>query len=239
MAVVIMTMTIIQMFKNCFLVFALVFLGVASPCQGKMFGLFYGCNGDDLNYAENDVKALADLYRKNNGNVILIRGDMASRKIVTDYLTKQSKACSEDDIFIFAYSGHGCKNCISTCDGFLNFVTIKNIVKKHCKAKRKVFILDSCFSGNFANISILGNEGTTLVITSARKNEMSFEGGFEEHGELTQKIIEAFSGKADYDKDKRITVKELYRYCQSGSMLSHVTMKGRFNDSMLLYTIKK
>lgn len=68
---------------------------------------------------------------------------------------------------------------------------------------------------------------------------MSFEGGFEEHGELTQKIIEAFSGKADYDKDKRITVKELYRYCQSGSMLSHVTMKGRFNDSMLLYTIKK
>ena len=169
----------------------------------------------------------------------MIRGEKASRKIVTDYLTKQSKACSEDDIFIFAYSGHGCKNCISTCDGFLNFVTIKNIVKKHCKAKRKVFILDSCFSGNFANVSNLGNEGATLVITSARKNEMSVEGGLAEHGELTQKIIEAFSGKADYDKDKRITVKELYRYCQSGSMLSHVTMKGRFNDSMLLYTIKK
>lgn len=233
--------TTILMFDKRFLFILLLilfFLGMAFPCQGKMFGLFYGCNGDDLLYAEEDVKALASLYRKNNGNVILIRGDKAVKSTILKYLTIQSKACSEDDIFIFAYSGHGGKNCISTYNCILDFATIKKTITSHCKAKRKVFILDCCFSGNFANVSKLGNNGSTVIITSARKNEMSSETS-DGHGELTQCIIDAFNGQADFNHDKRITVRELYDFCKDKRMTSHVTIKGLFNDNMLLYSIKK
>ena len=53
--------------KNLLIVFALFF---ALNANAKMYGVFYGKNGDNLCCPQNDVTDLADLYRKNGGQVI-------------------------------------------------------------------------------------------------------------------------------------------------------------------------
>lgn len=206
-----------------------------------MYGVFYGANIDGLECPENDMTDLAELYRKNNGNVLLLKGGGVTKQIVLDCLKTQSKQAKEGDILIFAYSGHGNDGIIQCgLDESISFGEIKNIVNIS-KAKRKVFIISSCYSGTFGKhgrVNIPSN-GSVIAITASQPNEEAYEQALDRNSILFKHLLNGLKGKADENDDGRIVAKELYDYLsQKIKRIQHPMMVGKFNDSMLLYTYK-
>ena len=193
-----------QMYKTVFLLL-LSILSVANA-QGKMYGLFYGDDTNNCLGAENDVTRLADLYRNNGGQVILIKGDAISPDNILKHLKIQCDACTEDDIIIFAFSGHGNKGFLSCGKKTLNFDSIINELNA-CKANRKVIILDACYSGSFIEKWNRFNGKNTVIITSSRSNEESYSFG-ENGGIFFSNLIDGLNGNAHTNSDGKVVLRK-------------------------------
>jgi hypothetical protein len=146
----------------------------------------------------------------------------------------------KDDLLLLYFSGHGIKdergrlylatrNTTKTQQGELirstavsaNFVHDR---MSESRSRRQVVILDSCFSGAFAEglsakddgtIDIreqLGGEGR-VVLTSSSSTQYSFEQQGEDLSIYTRFLIEGIkSGEADRDQDEFISIDELHEY---------------------------
>lgn len=209
----------------------------------KMYGLFYGNNGLDLSCAESDMRTLAKMYRAHDGDVVLMLGTKISKDKLLEALSDQCDACCEDDILIFAQSGHGCdKGIICGTDEVATYDEIKNLVGL-CQAKRRVLMFGCCRSGNAKDKNKgyikRDSDEQVLIISSSRDWEDSYEVTGDERHSFYISIAEAFKGKADYDKNGIITAHELYKYLSSdNSFISKPTFYGHFSNDMALYSCK-
>jgi formylglycine-generating enzyme required for sulfatase activity len=146
----------------------------------------------------------------------------------------------KDDLLLLYFSGHGIKddrgrlylatrNTSKTQQGELirstsvsaNFIHDR---MSESRSRRQVVILDSCFSGAFAEgmsakddgmIDIreqLGGEGRA-VLTSSSSTQYSFEEQGQDLSIYTRFLIEGIkSGEADRDHDEFISIDELHEY---------------------------
>ncbi|MEH2467394.1 caspase, EACC1-associated type [Nostoc sp.] len=146
----------------------------------------------------------------------------------------------KDDLLLLYFSGHGIKddrgrlylatsNTSKTQQGELirstsvsaNFIHDR---MSESRSRRQVVILDSCFSGAFAEgmsakddgtIDIrqqLGGEGRA-VLTSSSSTQYSFEEEGQDLSIYTRFLIEGIkSGEADRDQDEFISIDELHEY---------------------------
>ncbi len=71
------------------------------------------------------------------------------------------KDMTNDDTFIFYFTGHGGKNCLVLSDGVINLQELINIMDK-IHTKSKIAILDSCHSGGFSldNVPVMDVDET-------------------------------------------------------------------------------
>jgi uncharacterized caspase-like protein len=100
---------------------------------------------------------------------------------------------------------------------------------EHCRARRQILILDSCFSGAFASRAkgqadlglghrLLGQGRGRIVLTASAATEYSFEGeptgAADPAGSVfTAALVQGLlTGDADTDHDGRISVDEAYGY---------------------------
>ncbi len=100
---------------------------------------------------------------------------------------------------------------------------------EHCRARRQVLILDSCFSGAFArgakgdaDVRLqdhFGGQGRgRVVLTASTATEYSFEGESAEDGAATPSVFTAAlveglqTGNADLDHDGYISIDDAYAY---------------------------
>ncbi|MEH2450125.1 caspase family protein [Nostoc sp.] len=146
----------------------------------------------------------------------------------------------KDDLLLLYFSGHGIKddrgrlylathNTSKTPQGELirstsvsaNFIHDR---MSESRSRRQVVILDSCFSGAFAEgmsakddgtIDIreqLGGEGRA-VLTSSTSTQYSFEQEGQDLSIYTRFLVEGIkSGEADRDQDEFISIDELHEY---------------------------
>ncbi|MGB3492187.1 MAG: caspase family protein [Elainellaceae cyanobacterium] len=149
----------------------------------------------------------------------------------------------KDDLIVLFFSGHGVKDnngklylatalTKKTDRGDLVKSTAVSAsfihdIMKDSRSKRKVIILDCCFSGAFAHglsakddgtvdlKSQLGGEGCA-VLTSSSSVQYSFEQQGEELSVYTRYLVEGMqTGAADLGSDGYISVDELHEYAQS------------------------
>ena len=100
---------------------------------------------------------------------------------------------------------------------------------EHCRARRQVLILDSCFSGAFAHGAkgetdlglrhrLLGQGRGRVVLTASAATEYSFEGDPTDNAVaagsvFTSALVQGLrTGAADLDRDGHVSVDDAYAY---------------------------
>lgn len=146
----------------------------------------------------------------------------------------------KDDLVVLFFSGHGIKDDSGrlylvasktriTAQGLVRSSAVaSNLVHENMsrsRSKRQVVILDSCFSGAFAEGLAAKDVGTTIdirtqlggegraVLTSSSSYQFSFEQKGEELSLYTRFLVEGIkTGEADTDEDGVISIDELHEY---------------------------
>jgi len=136
----------------------------------------------------------------------------------------------ENDVVILYFSGHGLPGSFLPVDfnGFNNKVKhedIKNIFKAS-KAKHKLCLADACHSGTLTAMRSIPLENTlkkfysafdnstggTALLMSSKGEEYSLEDQGLRQGIFSHFLIRGLKGEADKNKNKIITVQELYDF---------------------------
>ncbi|MHC5738874.1 caspase, EACC1-associated type [Nostoc sp.] len=194
--------------------------------------------------AVRDVEAVCEvlLHPEMGGfaasDIILLKN--RERQVVEMAIEMLFSSRHKDDLLLLYFSGHGIKddrgrlylatrNTSKTQQGELirstsvsaNFIHDR---MSESRSRRQVVILDSCFSGAFAEgmsakddgmIDIreqLGGEGRA-VLTSSTSTQYSFEQEGQDLSIYTRFLVEGIkSGEADRDRDEFISIDELHEY---------------------------
>lgn len=202
----------------------------------------------DLTLPEKDAKAIAELYKTQTKNVILITGKYATKARVLKSLKDQFSRAKEQDMIVFAFSGHGypgglCPFDMSAKDDSgVSYREIRNVLKQS-RAKRKIIFADACFSGGLRNNASTHhhdhNDADVLLFLSSRGGETSIESPFMVNGFFTTYLLRGLRGGADSDRNRKITAKELFQFVSQGVKerskdQQHPVMWGRFDDNEVL-----
>lgn len=159
------------------------------------------------------------------------------------------------DLVIFYFSGHGLNGSFLPIDfdGYNNKLNHDDIAKMFnaCKAKYKICIADACHSGSLISMrsgdpeptisqyyqSLAKSISGTALIMSSKGDETSLESAGLRQGVFSHFLIRGLKGEADKNKDKIISIRELFDFVYSnvrtytGNRQSPV-LKGAFDPAM-------
>lgn len=108
----------------------------------------------ELPLCKNDLYALRNALinglNVNSDNIVLCgeTGSVNSSQLKL-WLNYMISNTTEEDTFIFYFSGHGGKNCLALSDGIIDLQNLINTIES-IQTKNKIVILDSCHSGGFS-----------------------------------------------------------------------------------------
>ena len=173
----------------------------------------------------------------------LLKNADATKANIKAALNEYFARATEKDKVIFFFSGHGAEGAFSTYDLLVkgeingkldleNALTHEEVKEafKNSKASMKLCFADACHSG-----SIIKNENSTarkevftsslkklsmdqkslVIMMSSRASESSAVSPELKASYFAFNLIEGLKGKGDLNKDKKITIKELYSYVRT------------------------
>lgn len=228
----------------------------AQVYAGTVYAVVVGVSNNDANrrnlqYADDDAKTYYSYLIKANATAsksnftLLVDSEATKERILSAMRQQFSKATANDRVILF-FSGHGASGIFVpydfTSSGFLSHSEIKTVFK-NCKASLKICIADACFSGSFkkpvvnrpnTRSNTLGNE--VIMFMSSRETESSGEFVILQNGVFTHFLIDGLLGKADVNKDRIITIKELYSFVRKRVTTftknkQTPIISGKFNDN--------
>ena len=232
-------------------IFVLLLICLISTINAKTYVVSVGIsnykNINSLVLPDKDAKSVSDLYKKKTKNVILITGKYATKAKIIKSLSDQFSRATENDMIVFYFSGHGYPGGICPYDmsqditSGLSYAEIKNILKKS-KAKKKIIIADSCFSGGLRNNnsnSSNDNDTSVVLFLSSRTSETSGENPLMTNGFFTKALLRGLKGGADINHDKLITAKEIFNFVSKNVQdnskgKQHPVMWGKFDDRFVI-----
>lgn len=160
---------------------------------------------------------------------VLIDEDATRENILTN-LSEVFSMAGPNDLVMFYFSGHGLNGSFLPIDfdGFNNKLTHEELAAEFnkCKAKYRLLLADACHSGSiFAMRSgdpepalvqyyktLSKSVSGTALIMSSKGDETSLESAGLRQGVFSHFLIRGLKGEADQDKNKIVTVEELYEY---------------------------
>ena len=201
-----------------------------------------------LNLPEKDAQLIAGLYKQKTKNVVLLTGRYATKQRILNSLRQQFARAGEDDMVVFAFSGHGYRGGICPYemedeqDG-ISYREIQSILKQS-KARKKIIWADACYSGG---LRLDGREDESpqpeatdvVFFLSSRTGETSQEIPFKANGIFTTHLVRGLRGGADANRDRKITARELFlfvsqRVTQESQGEQHPVMWGNFDDNYVV-----
>jgi len=187
------------------------------------------------------------------------------RQIMEETIEQLFANRHRDDLVLLFFSGHGIKddtnrlylatsNTRKTKQGDLirSSAVSASFVHdnmKRSRSKRQVVILDSCFSGAFAEGLLAKNDGTVnireelggegrAVLTSSTSTQFSFEQKDSELSVYTKYLIQGIkTGEADLNGDEEISIGELHEYATQKVREANLNMKPEIYPCKEGYTI--
>lgn len=189
-----------------------------------------------LKYTDDDAYHFYSFLKSPEGGAlrdeqikVLIDED-ATRENILRSMRQLFLKADENDVVMLYFSGHGLEGSFIPVDydGFNNKVRHDEIkaIFEESKAKHKVCLADACFSGSLyamksPDIDVaLGNyyksfentKGGIALLMSSKSQEYSLEDHGLRSGIFSHYMIKGLKGDADADKNKIITIKELFDF---------------------------
>lgn len=170
-----------------------------------------------LTYTARDAVEFGKVLKKGKVKTSLVTGNNVVKTKVESTIDKMIEISQVKPYkynFIIYFSGHGGDGIMAFYDGVYYY---KDLFAKLAKLKAKsvyVFV-DACLSGS-AGKDINSNSSLVnpkmLFFSSSRADEYSIDGQLLAHGVFTQALIKGIRGYSDKNKDRIITVSELFKY---------------------------
>ena len=231
--------------------FLTIFLLFVLPLKAETYVVSVGIANyqsiSDLRLAENDAKVMAKMYKTRTKNVITITGRYATRANILKAMTDQFGRAKRGDMVVLFFSGHGYEKGFCPYDmgaGDRNALTYNDIyaVFRKSKATRKIVIADACMSGGLrkeSHSSNHTNSSDVVMFLSSRRKELSIESPRMQNGYFTTYLERGMRGGADTNKDKLVTIKEIYVFVSNGVKKiskdhQHPVMWGNFDDNLVM-----
>lgn len=166
---------------------------------------------NDTHYTTKDAKEFKKLMQNKTKDITLLTSKYATKANIKEKLSAICNRAGADDQVVLFYSGHGEKGSLLVHDGLLPYSDLVDILDGS-KAGMKVVYVNACFSGS-ANFALSSTpNGNIVTFVSSRPGEMSIECGTVGAGFFTQALFKGLRGKSDSNGDKRVTVRELFKY---------------------------
>lgn len=194
-----------------------------------------------LNLPTKDALSIQTLIDKNgNSGTAILLDQAATKAAIISEIHARFDHASTDDIIIFFFSGHGYKGGFVAYDGEMPYSLIREAMGAS-KCKNKMIFADACFSGKMRQgkrqVKDENSDSNVMLFLSSRDNETSIERRDMTNGFFTICLKDGLSGKADSDRNRTITAKEIFNYVSKNvKRLSqdkqHPVMWGNFSNDM-------
>lgn len=209
----------------------------------KMYALVVGValynHTKSLKYTDDDAYRIYAFLKSPEGGALpdeqitLLIDEAATRSSILTAMEKTARKAGPEDIIFVYLSGHGLQGTFvpHDFDGKKNLVTYQELFDKldASTGKHKIFIADACHSGSMVayakapideQIAFLYDQfeqtgSGTAFISSSKSEEVSLEHGGMRQGIFSHYLIRGLKGEANRDKDRIITVHELYNFLSS------------------------
>lgn len=204
----------------------------------------YPGSANDLSLPAKDAETMEDLFMKNsNATTALLLNSKATRSAIMNAIRTTFKYASTDDIIVFFFSGHGYKGGFMAYDGALSYDDVRSAMNES-RCKNKMIFADACYSGKMRQgsrpVTVQHKRSNVMLFLSSRDNETSIERRDMTNGFFTTALVAALRGKADINRDRTITAKELFNYVsynvkKLSNNRQHPVMWGHFADDMPVF----
>lgn len=198
----------------------------------------------NLRLTTNDALAFVDLYSRNTSvDYSILLNEKATKDRIVRAIRKVFSRAGENDIVVFFFSGHGYPGGFCAYDGNISYDQIRKAMSQS-RSKNKMMFVDACRSGGMRvnTTTVQGavaaaKKANVMLFLSSRNNENSIETSRMQNGFFTAYLQEGLRGKADADRNRIITARELFNYVHRGvSQISedkqHPVMWGNFDHNM-------
>ena len=201
---------------------------------------------NDLRFPVKDASNIYTLYQKNGVHEsVLLTDKTATKDKVLQTMNQVYSQATPNDIAVFYFGGHGIMGALMLYDGNLPYHTFRKAFSQ-CKAKTKIIFIDACHAGSLRENKKTESDETdnVIVFLSSRTNELSGEQFIYQNGYFSHCLLKALRGKADHNRDKIITARELFEYTSKETKrvsknAQHPVMWGNFDDHMQIISWKK
>jgi hypothetical protein len=243
---------------------------VAMP-QSKVFALVVGVASYDhmpvLRYTDDDAYRFYAFLKSLEGGALpdeqvrVLIDEEATRENVLNSMDEVFSQAGPNDLIIFYFSGHGLNGSFLPIDfdGFNNKIAHEEVAAafNKCKARFKLCLADACHSGSliamrsaepepalvqFYSYLAKSVSGTALLMSS-KADETSLESAGLRQGVFSHFLIRGLKGEADTNKDKVVTVQELFDFINdkvrdyTGNRQSPV-IKGTYDPKMPVAVVR-
>lgn len=200
-----------------------------------------GTNPINLQFTQKDAQDFAEAFKNQEGKLYAkvqttsLLGKNATKTNIEGLLEayRHTHTVGERDVLLLFMSSHG---YVYQGDFYLQADNYDPIRKKTTSIAyddlaeslkaipgKKIVFIDACHSGGAkAQISAINQaihqhrltKAGLSVITSSQEDQTSYEDTAWQNGAFTEGILQALSGKADSNRNKILTIEELYQYLQ-------------------------
>jgi uncharacterized caspase-like protein len=226
-----------------------------------------------LQYADDDAIAVRDFYKTPEGGslpdsqIILLTNNEATRPNILNAINSIYAMANDNDAIIFYFSGHGGEDAFSAYEfngntrnnnGQLLHKELLEVFERS-KARYKYLIADVCHAGGLAKIETgqagIVSKGTFYeaferakegfaMLLSCEHNKTSREYDTLHHGIFTYYLLEGLKGQCDVNRDRVISVIELFEYVSNGvKKVTKGNQKpvpgGKFDDTLPIAIVRK
>lgn len=220
-----------------------------------------------LKYSDDDAYQIYAFLKSPEGGAVpdkqikVLIDEDATRAKILEGLRQTLLKADENDVVLIYYSGHGLDGAFVPIDfdGYNNLVRhdeVKSILSQS-QAKHKIVFADACHSGSMLLASKSGfqntldkyynafaeSSGGMALMMSSKSEETSLEASNLRQGVYSHFLIRGIKGEADANRDKLVTISELYSFLHSNVSKYTLnaqtpTLTGSFDPDMPVSVIR-